>query len=416
MHLGVVRGDGLADPLEHGGLASLRGAHDEAALTFTDGGYEIDGPSRYGILAAFHDKTLVGKDGREVTEARTLPQLVERATVDRLDLLKGWILAVVGAGRTNRSLDPVTGSQPVLADELLVYEGVVVTRHVVAGTQEGVTLVLDVQHALDRPEALCTCGGLIDGLHERRLLEAHILDTKLGRLAPELSHPHGREFLAREAGLKALFLLVATVTAIAAAPTLVTASVAVCVGIGVCATVGVIAGTAARSCVILALTPAAPLTSSLAPLVLGLGLSLLQRSLSGNVLGVNTSLAGLCPIVLLKGRRARPLLAVPLGCCLGYVRVGLGKGGYRRLMDDRRCLRRLLRHPSHRVDIQGNLLAFAFDLTGATTAPLRRWLCYLDLGRGALFRFAYTAIGCGWRRMSRADLAPSGHRSNDPGK
>ena len=153
VHLGVVGGDGLADALEHRGLAGLGGTHDQATLALADGSHEVDGTTGDGVLPVLHDQALVGVDGREVAEARTVAHLLEGTAVDRVDAMQRRIL-VARARRRERADDLVAHAQAILANELLVHEGVALARHVVARAQEAVALVLDLEHAGDGTEAL----------------------------------------------------------------------------------------------------------------------------------------------------------------------------------------------------------------------------------------------------------------------
>ena len=161
VHLGVVRRDGLADFLEHGGLAGLRGAHDKAALALADGSHEIDGAPCDGVLAVLHDEGLVGIDRREVAEARAVAHGLGSTAVDALHVLQRRVLAVA-APWADGALDAVTWTQRVLADDRLVHEGVVIALHVVSGPNPTVALVADLQDAVDGAKALCTRGGQID--------------------------------------------------------------------------------------------------------------------------------------------------------------------------------------------------------------------------------------------------------------
>ena len=72
VHLGVVGGDGLADLLQNRGLTGLGRAHDEATLALANGCHKVDCTTGDGILATFHDQALVGIDGGEVAESRTV--------------------------------------------------------------------------------------------------------------------------------------------------------------------------------------------------------------------------------------------------------------------------------------------------------------------------------------------------------
>ena len=217
MDLGVVGGDRLTDALEDRGLAGLGRRDDQATLALADRGDEVDGAAGNGVLTVLHDEALVGVDGREVAKARTDLHLLGGAPVDRLDLLQRRELVVARLGRGERAGDVVARAQAKLADDLLVDEGVGVALHVVAGAEERVALVLEVENALDRAEALGLGRGDVDGLDEVLLAHARVLDAELGGLDAQLGDLHALELLARERGLDDVVLLVLAVAATAVA-------------------------------------------------------------------------------------------------------------------------------------------------------------------------------------------------------
>jgi len=223
VHLGVVCRDGLADLLEHGGLAGLGRAHDESTLTLTDGSHEVDGTAGDGLPAVLHDESLVGVDGREIAKARTALHGLGLAVVDAAHVLQGGILAVAASG-ADGAFDAVTGTQAILADDRLVNEGVVLALHVVPGTYPAVAFVSDLEYADYGAKSLDASRREIDGLDELRLADANVVDTELGRLGPQVGDLHLEKLLAGERGACDLLLPTAAIaSAIVVAPVVVIA-------------------------------------------------------------------------------------------------------------------------------------------------------------------------------------------------
>ena len=187
VHLGVVRGDRLADALQDRGLACLGRRDDQSALALADRCHEVDRTTRDGVLAMLHGQALVREDGREVAEARTAVHGLGIAAVDRGDGGERRIL-VPGPGGSDRADDAVTRTQRILFDDGLVDERVIVALHVVAGADHAVALVRDLEQAADGLESLSACGGLEDRIDELALLHAGVLDAELPGLDAQLPH------------------------------------------------------------------------------------------------------------------------------------------------------------------------------------------------------------------------------------
>ena len=314
--LRVVGGDGLADALEHRGLAGLGRTHDQAALTLADGSHEVNGATGYGITAVFHAKTLIGVDGREVAEARARADKLGLEAIDRGDLVKRGIL-VVGAARANGSLDPVAAAKAHVLDHLLGNEGVVITGHVVAGANEAIALARDVKHASDVVEALGTRGGNVDRLYKLGLADTHVLNAEVNRLATQLRHEHGGGTLARERGAAVVVARAVAVVVVTVTTTVVAAIVVLELALALCV---LFVSTAARANV-----ATVALIAALLPV--GVLATCLRR-------GVLASL----------GRRGKSLVAVLAGARATtlerpFVTGGVGFGGDIRLGSDGRLLR-----------------------------------------------------------------------------
>ncbi len=283
VHLRVVGGNGLADVLEHRGLARLGGRDYEAALTLADGCHQVYGAAGNGVLAVLHDQALVGVDGCEVAEAGALLGSLRREAVDGLDLAQGREL-VAGLARHHGASNLVTGTQGELANHGLVHEGVVVALHVVAGAQYAVALVLNLQHAFHRTEALGQGGRLVDGGDELRLAQANVLHVQLGRLAAQLGNLHDLQVLHLEGGLDGLVLVVAVVAAATALAVVAVVADLVALAVAVVA-VAVAVALVATAAATVALLVVALVLVVLALLGLGAGGLLLAAGL-GLVCGV----------------------------------------------------------------------------------------------------------------------------------
>ena len=271
-----------------------------------------------------HDQALVGIDGREVAEAGAVAHLLGRAPVDALDPVEGRELAVVVAGGSHRAGHVVARTQAVLADELLVDEGVIVAGHVVARADEAVALVLYLEHALDGAEALLARRGEVDRLGEVLLADAHVLDAELRRLGAQLGDLHRGHVVAREAGLHRLLL-----TAVAAL--LVVATVAPGVAVPSLLAAVALAGLLEVPLVLLAATAAAGLALALLALVAGV---------------------------------VADLLVLPCaGVCLGGVSLGDGRGG--RGQELPRGDGRLLGDAGHGAHVERGLLARGTHVSGS---------------------------------------------------
>ncbi len=397
VHLGVVRGDRLADLLEDRGLARLGGRDDQATLALADGSDQIDGTTRDGILAVLHVQALVGEDGRQVAEARTGLHFLGSATVDHLDPLQGRILRVVVAGGTDGAHDHVTRAQTILADDLLVHEGVIVTDHVVARAKEGVALVLYLKDAGDLLEALSSGSGLVDGLDQLCLLYAHVLHAQLCCLAPELGHLHSLQVFPGKAGFGASLLAtaVAAVATVVAAALVALAALVTLVTVPTLVAVSLAIATAAATFVL----------SLLLAGVLGLAVFrvLVVARLLGAFLGRGVHIGGsivLCLVVGCLLGRLDGVLCVclasataALGSGRGSGLVGLGKGRDGRSQQGRRGLGGILGSLVQGSHIQGHLLGcgsrlgLCLRIGFACTrlpAPAGGLLLFLAIARGSL--------------------------------
>ena len=67
-----------------------------------------------------------------------------------------------------------------------MHEGIPVTFHIVARSYEAISIVLDIQNALDGPKSLGKSGCLIHGIHKVRLSHARIVELQLRRLLSKL--------------------------------------------------------------------------------------------------------------------------------------------------------------------------------------------------------------------------------------
>lgn len=82
-----------------------------------------------------------------------------------------------------------------------MHEGIVIALHIVAGTQQPITFVRDLEKALDSLETLGARGALEDRLDKVVLLHACIVDAKLACLDAQLPDLESRKLLVRERGL-----------------------------------------------------------------------------------------------------------------------------------------------------------------------------------------------------------------------
>ncbi len=200
VHVGVVRGDGGCDVLQHRGLAGLRRADDQAALALADGAHEVDDASRDGVLAVLHMEALVGVDRREVAEAHPVAALLDGRSVDGRDLLDGGVLLVL-ARRARLPGHHIALAQAVAADGGQAHVAVRLAGQVALRAQEAVSVGQDIQDAGHFDEALGLHAGPEHGLDELGLLEAGGVHSQLGGLLAQLGHLELRQIVARHAGL-----------------------------------------------------------------------------------------------------------------------------------------------------------------------------------------------------------------------
>ncbi len=116
--LGVVRGDGVRDVLQHHRLAGARRRHDQRALALAERGDQVDDPG--GQVAArwileFEGDFFFGVERGQIVEIDPLAQPVGLVEIDAGDLEHGKIALAV-ARRTNLALDRVAGAQAESAD------------------------------------------------------------------------------------------------------------------------------------------------------------------------------------------------------------------------------------------------------------------------------------------------------------
>ena len=200
VHVGVVRGDGGCDVLQHRGLAGLRRADDQAALALADGAHKVDDAGRDGVLAVLHMEALVGVDRREVAEAHPVAALLDGRSVDGRDLLDGGVLLVL-ARRARLPGHHIALAQAVAADGGQAHVAVRLAGQVALRAQEAVSVGQDVQDAGHLDEALGLHAGPEHGLDELGLLEAGGVHSQLGRLLAQLGHLELGQIVARHAGL-----------------------------------------------------------------------------------------------------------------------------------------------------------------------------------------------------------------------
>ncbi len=200
VHVGVVRGDGGRDVLQHRGLAGLRRADDQAALALADGAHEVDDASCDGVLAVLHMEALVGVDRREVAEAHAVAALLDGRSVDGRDLLDGGVLLVL-ARRARLAGHHIALAQAVAADGGEAHVAVRLAGQVALRAQEPVAVGQDVEDARHLDEALGLDAGFEHGLHQLGLLEARHVEVELGGLLAQLGHLELRQIVARHAGL-----------------------------------------------------------------------------------------------------------------------------------------------------------------------------------------------------------------------
>ena len=72
MHFGVIVGDGVRHLFEDGGLAGFGGRDDQTALTFADGGDEVEQAGGVGVAVGFEVKAFGGEDRSQVFKGRAL--------------------------------------------------------------------------------------------------------------------------------------------------------------------------------------------------------------------------------------------------------------------------------------------------------------------------------------------------------
>ena len=308
-----------------------------------------------------HNEALVGIDGREVAEARARLHLFRCAAVDGLDRVKRRVLVAGFRGR-DAALDAIARTQAKLPDHLLVHEGVGVAGHVVARADVCVALVLELEDALHRPEALRKRGGLVHGLRKVLLAQAHVVDPELRGLLAKLGHLHLGDVVARERGLHVLLALVAL--AVAAALVSALPLVVVAAGVAVSARPGLgaaVVAPAASSAVLLAVVLALVTHVLLARVADG-GLRLCGRLVHALACGASLVCMGVC-----------------MGIGAGGVR--LGKRRCRRAQEPRRYGQRLLLGRCLRLGLRGVLRRLR---PPATAARLRRLALALDLCLGSL--------------------------------
>ena len=229
VHLGVVGADGRGDVLQDGGLAGLRRADDQAALALADGADQVDDARRDGGLAMLHGQALVWIDRREVAEAHATAKLLDGLAVDGGHLLHGGVL-LVGARRARGAGDLVALAQAVATDGGKPHVAILLAGQIAVGAQEAVTVLHDVEDALDLDEALGLQGRIVHGVDELGLLQARHVDVELGGLRAQLGHLELGQVLfvdARDdlAVVVALVTLVAVVAVVAVLATVAIAAV-----------------------------------------------------------------------------------------------------------------------------------------------------------------------------------------------
>ena len=118
--LGVIGGDGVGDILQQHRLTRLGLRYDEAALSLTDGGEEVDDThSRLvldcGAIACSEVELLLWEDGRQVVKGYAVTHLGGCTAVDTGDLVEGEVLVPL-LRRTDEALDEVTWTEAPLLD------------------------------------------------------------------------------------------------------------------------------------------------------------------------------------------------------------------------------------------------------------------------------------------------------------
>ncbi len=146
--LRVVGGDRLGDLLEHRGLPRLWGRHDQASLSLSDRGDEVDDPGEHPVGFARHFETepLVGEQRGQVLELGAVLGLLGRHPVDRLHPHQGREL-LLRTGSPNRTGDEIPLAEAELADLRGRNVNVLLARYVPRDPQEAVTLRQDVEQA-----------------------------------------------------------------------------------------------------------------------------------------------------------------------------------------------------------------------------------------------------------------------------
>ena len=107
----MVGSDGVGYFFQQDGLTGLGLCHDQAALTFADGGEHIHDSGGDGAAFVSCDlELLVGEQRGEVVEGDAVTHFFRAASVDEVSLDEGEIL-LAGLRRTDDALDGVTGLQ-----------------------------------------------------------------------------------------------------------------------------------------------------------------------------------------------------------------------------------------------------------------------------------------------------------------
>ncbi|MNQ92933.1 hypothetical protein D3C85_1083760 [compost metagenome] len=157
----VVVSDALGDVLQQHGLTGLGRCDDEATLTFTDGGRQIQhaGGDVFGrAVATLHAQTLVGVQGGQVFEQDLVAGVFRTVVVDVVDLEQREV-ALTLFRRPDLAGDGITGTQVEAAD--LARGDIDVIRAcqigAVCAAQEAKAVGQDFQHTVAK-DILATLG------------------------------------------------------------------------------------------------------------------------------------------------------------------------------------------------------------------------------------------------------------------
>ena len=115
IHIRMIGCDGIGDQLQDDGLTGPGRSHDQAALSLTDRGHQIDDSGLDDIGIGLHQEAIIGIERGEVIEHDLRVDIFRILVIDGIDLEQGKV-PFTFLGGAYLSLDDGTGDQSKTSD------------------------------------------------------------------------------------------------------------------------------------------------------------------------------------------------------------------------------------------------------------------------------------------------------------